>query len=128
MSDAPSSPVLEVATRLPAADRERAMRLVARTGLLATMLEDLIAEQLRTAAEERAALQARVRVLEARIAQAAPGPLLSAGAFSRIQRAQRARDDLRADLRRLRERYADVPDPELPADDGPPSSRPPSSR
>jgi replicative DNA helicase len=82
------------------------MRLVARTGLLASMLESVIAEQLRVQAE-RAALQGRVRELEARLAGSAPAPLLPAGALSRIQRAQQARDDLRADLRRLRERYAD---------------------
>jgi hypothetical protein len=118
MSEAPSGSTGEASALGTSVDRERAMRLVARTGLLAGMLEGLIAEQLRTHAE-RAALQARVRQLEARVADQAPGPLLSAGAFSRIQRAQQARDDLRADLRRLRERYADAPDLDDPAPDAP---------
>ncbi len=125
MSDAPSAPTVD-APALLVADRERVMRLLARTGLLASMLEGLLAEQLRTQAEH-AALQGRLRELEARLAAAAPGPLLSAGAFSRIQRAQRARDDLRDDLRRLRERYADLPDPEPSPDDSSPGGEPPGS-
>lgn len=116
MSDIPSAPAGEASAPLAAVDRERLVRLAARTGLLAAMLEGLIAEQLRIQTE-RAALHARVRELETRVAEYAPGPLLSADAFSRIQRAQRARDDLRDDLRRLRERYADSGEPEVANDD-----------
>jgi uncharacterized coiled-coil protein SlyX len=115
MPDVPSASAGEAPAPPAATERERLVRLATRTGLLAAVLEGLIAEQLRTQAE-RAVLDARIRELEARVAEQAPGPLLSAGAFSRIQRAQRARDDLRDDLRRLRERYADSAEPDDLAD------------
>jgi hypothetical protein len=59
-----------------------------------------------------AARQQQVDALAARLADYDRAPLLPTGAFGRIQRAQRERDDLRAALGRLRERYADAPDSE----------------
>jgi hypothetical protein len=94
------------------------MRLLARTGLLAGMVEGLLAEQVRGQAE-RSALLDRVRDLEVRLAAIAQGPLLSADAFSRIQRAQQTRGDLRAEIRRLRERYADSEGAEDTTSSGP---------
>ena len=116
MADAATPP--DPATAVPT-DLERAMRRAARMLLLASMLEATSAAQLdalarRVALENPltrlAALQAQVERLTARLGAYEQGPLLSSGAFGRIQGAQRDRDTLRDDLRRLRERYADAAD------------------
>jgi hypothetical protein len=81
--------------------------------------ETVLVEQLRAHTEREAlkaqlgrldAIQAQVEHLTARLATYDEGPLLPNGAFGRMQRAQRERADLRADLSPLRERYVDAPD------------------
>jgi hypothetical protein len=98
---------------------ERLMRVVAHTAALASVLETVLVEQLRAHTEREAlkaqlgrldAIQAQVEHLTARLATYDEGPLLPNGAFGRMQRAQRERADLSADLSRLRERYVDAPD------------------
>jgi hypothetical protein len=96
---------------LARAERDRQMQAAARMVALAALAERVLGEALRAEAE-RVALAAQVRELETRLAATQPGPLLPAAAFSRIQRTQQARADLREDLRRLRERYTDSTDAE----------------
>ena len=111
-----------VAGPLSDADFERLAGVSARTALLASMLEGIIATQLQVLAQHAApqahveqieTLRGEVERLSRRLAAYEQGPLLPTGAFTRLQRAQRQCDTLREDLRQLRERYLDSPDDDV---------------